>query len=269
LDTPKRVATLSRKEADIDEIRTDREPSALGDKHLSHDDTFYDGKESEVVRALEEDIIFGLLAPGTRLVEDVLMQRFGMTRHLVRRALFQLERMGIVTQTRNKGSSVRLLSPTEVIQIYDVRELLQRQAALKIPLPAPHRLLDELERINAVYARGIGENDLRALHESNDQFHLTMFRACGNDYLVDTIVRYMRLTLPVRAKSFAYRETLLPSERQHRLMIEMMRGTDNWSLAQLCTDHIQPSKETYLAQVKSGGDDEEKKYQRQKVGMLF
>ncbi|TIU16379.1 MAG: GntR family transcriptional regulator, partial [Mesorhizobium sp.] len=32
----------------------------------------YGGKEADIVHALEEDIIFGRLAPGTRLVEDVL-----------------------------------------------------------------------------------------------------------------------------------------------------------------------------------------------------
>jgi hypothetical protein len=30
-------------------------------------------------------------------------------------------------------------------------------------------------------------------------------------------------------------------------MIDMLQGRDNWLLAQLCVDHLQPSKKDYLA----------------------
>jgi len=55
----------------------------------------------------------------------------------VRQALAELERTGIVVREKNKGVAVRSLGPREVGQIYEVRELQQRQAALRIPLPAP------------------------------------------------------------------------------------------------------------------------------------
>jgi hypothetical protein len=32
-------------------------------------------------------------------------------------------------------------------------------------------------------------------------------------------------------------------------MIDMLKGRDNWVLAQLCVDHLQPSKRRYLAYV--------------------
>jgi len=32
------------------------------------------------------------------------------------------------------------------------------------------------------------------------------------------------------------------------MMIEMLKGRDNWALAQLCVDHLQPSKLDYLSQ---------------------
>ena len=66
----------------------------------------------------------------------MLLARFPVSRqHLIRQALYQLEKLGVVTRERNKGAMVRRLSPDEVRQIYEVRELLQRQAALMIPLP--------------------------------------------------------------------------------------------------------------------------------------
>ena len=69
-------------------------------------------EQAEVVRALEEDIIFGRLRAGRRLVEDTLMARFRATRHFIRQALVELERLGIVVREQNKGATVRSLPRT-------------------------------------------------------------------------------------------------------------------------------------------------------------
>jgi DNA-binding GntR family transcriptional regulator len=222
--------------ADVSTIEADRVAV------LEHDDL-------TIARALEEDIIFGRLAPGTRLTEDALLSRFAVTRHFARQALVQLEAMGIVTRERNKGATVRSLTPREVQEIYEVRELLQRQAALTIPLPAPQSLIDQLMAIHEEHGRCIEEGYLRGVHEANDRFHLTLFGACGNRQLVKSIEFYMRLSLPVRANSMSEAGSLKISHEHHRMMIEMLKGTDNWVLAQLCADHLQPSKRHYLEQV--------------------
>ena len=106
-------------------------------------------EQAEVIRRLEEDIIFGRFAPGSRLVEDTLMTRYGASRHFVRQALFQLERQGIVLREKNIGATVRFYSAEEVRQIYEVREMLTRQAALMIALPAPAGLIARADRIAA------------------------------------------------------------------------------------------------------------------------
>lgn len=199
-----------------------------------------------IVKALEEDIIFGRLEPGQRLTEDALLARFPVTRHFVRQALMELESKGIVVRERNKGATVRRLTPDQVSQIYDVREMAQRQAALWIPLPAPIELIEELLEIHAEHAKHIKNDFLRGIHETNDRFHLTLFGACGNQYLVETIAQFMHLSLPVRANSMADQQLLSIAHRHHAMMIEMLRGNDSWVLAQLCVDHLQPSKAQYL-----------------------
>ena len=98
---------------------------------------FAAAEPADIAKVLGEDIIFGRLAPGARLTEDTLIARFNVTRHFVRQALAELERTGIVVREKNKGVAVRSLSPREVSQIYEVRDLLQRQASLRIPLLAP------------------------------------------------------------------------------------------------------------------------------------
>ena len=196
---------------------------------------------------LEDDIIFGRLPPGARLVEDALMARYHRTRHAVRQALIDLERKGIVARARNVGATVRAYSVEQVLEIYQVREFLQRQAALMIRLPAGDALLARLEALNADFAQEGARGNLRCVHESNDAFHLALFSACGNAYLVGSIAHYMALSLPIRATTLADRGALAVSVRQHAVMIALLQDTDSWALAQLCVEHVHPSKQDYLA----------------------
>ena len=120
-------------------------------------------EQAEVIRRLEEDIIFGRFAPGSRLVEDTLMTRYRASRHFVRQGLFQLERQGIVLREKNIGATVRFYSAEEVRQIYEVREMLTRQAALMIALPASQGLIEELSELQRQYcARACFSSNARA-----------------------------------------------------------------------------------------------------------
>lgn len=206
-------------------------------------------EQAVVIRRLEEDIIFGRFSPGLRLVEDTLMQRYSASRHFVRQALFQLERQGIVLREKNVGATVRFYSADEVRQIYEVREMLTRQAALMIALPAPADLIDQLSALQQQYCARADAQDMRGIHEANDAFHIALFSACGNPYLVRSLQDYMSLTLPMRAKNLADSDGLALSRRQHELMIELLRGRDSWALAQLCVDHMQYSKADYLDRI--------------------
>lgn len=209
-------------------------------------------EQARIVRLLEEDIIFGRFAPGARLVEDTLMARYGASRHFIRQALVQLERIGVLSREKNVGATVCSYTAEEVVQIYAVREMLTRQAALLIPLPAPAALIERLEAIQADYDRHAEAGNLRGIHEANDAFHLALFGACGNPYLLRTLREYMGLTLPMRAKNLADPAGLNVSRSQHRIMIELLRGNDSWSLAQLCVDHLKTSKDDYRQRVAVG-----------------
>lgn len=209
---------------------------------------------ADLAKLLGDDIIFGRLAPGARLIEDAIIGRFGVTRHFVRQAFAELERTGIVVREKNKGVAVRSLTPREVSQIYEVRELLQRQAALRIPLPAPAAVIAQLEALHEEYGRHLRARNFRGVHEANDAFHLAMFAACGNKYLVESIKHYMWLSLPVRSKKTADYEHAAASERDHYMIIQLLKGTDSWALAQLCVDHLQGAKNEYLRQIRGEQD---------------
>jgi DNA-binding GntR family transcriptional regulator len=127
--------------------------------------------------------------------------------------------------------------------------MLQRQAALRIPLPASAQLITMLEQLHEDYGRFLRARDFGALHEANDAFHMALFAACDNQYLVQSIEYYMRLSLPVRSTKTTDVEHAMKSEREHYVIIQLLKGTDSWALAQLCVDHLQGAKNDYLRDI--------------------
>jgi DNA-binding GntR family transcriptional regulator len=200
----------------------------------------------QISQEIERDIIFGRLTPGRKLREEELSQRFSASRHQVREALARLIRIGIVTKERNKGVSVRHFGTDEVRQIYEIREILQRQAALRIPLPVTGSSMELLESIHRANEHAVRVSDLRGIHESNDRFHTELFGLCGNDILSQLVKQFMDLSYVIRANAFNtdHAEVAL---KEHRLMLGLLKTTDSWALSQLCVDHIQYSKNQYLA----------------------
>lgn len=91
-------------------------------------------------------ILDGELAPGQRLVEAELTDRFAATRGAVRQALVQLEGEGLVERERNRGARVRSISLDEAIEITEARAVLEGLCAAKAAEGATAR---ERERLRA------------------------------------------------------------------------------------------------------------------------
>ena len=173
----------------------------------------------------------------------------------MRAALTLLERKGIVSKARNKGYSVRSFSAAEVEEIYELREILQRQAALRIALPAAPETLETLTRLELDYERAVEVGDVHRIHAANDVFHTALFSLCNNARLAELVRHHMDLSYLIRGNAFE-REHCLVAIREHRLMLTLLASRDSWSLAQACVDHMQYSKDQYLNMLAAGGETE-------------
>ena len=200
-----------------------------------------------VVRALEFDILFGRLRPRERLVEDALMRRFGVKRHVIRRALDELERIGVVVRARNRGAAVRDFTAQEVEEVYELRELLQRHAAERMPLPGDPDHVAALKEIQGRHDAAVAAGDLRAVDQVNDVFHRVFFSVCGNRQLADAIAHYMQLTRAMRVYPMADPVSLAKLRDEHWEMIRALEEGDRAALVRLVVQHLQPSKAAYLA----------------------
>ena len=217
----------------------DAEPLAATDRAGDH-----------IARSIERDIFRGRLRAGEKLREEDLAERFAASRHHIREALLRLSRVGIVVKERNRGAFVREFTADELRQIYEVREILQRQAALRIRLPADPEAIARLKRINEDYERAVEAGDFHRIHETNDRFHTELFGLCNNPLLVSLINLYMEMTYAVRGAGFGDPENLDKSRNHHRIMIRLLSGSDSWALAQICVDHIQLTKDQYLEELR-------------------
>jgi DNA-binding GntR family transcriptional regulator len=203
------------------------------------------GAAIEIAHRIEEEIIIGVLKPRERLVEDELMRRFGETRYVVRQALAQLEGLGILTKEHNRGAVVRDFTPREVAEIYAMRELLQGEAARTIPIPAAPELLAALRDIQARHALAHEQNDFRTFYRLNNEFHSTLFAACGNTLLVQAIDYYTWMSHSIPSDRISLPKLRRRAIAEHQSMIEALAAGDRDALARLCVEHMRISRENF------------------------
>ena len=200
---------------------------------------------AKVVDSLETQIIFGFLLPRQRLYEDEFIYRYDTKRHVIRAALEELERRGIVERVPNRGATVKLYSREEVEALYVVRAILHEAAARRIRLPADLLWLDTLRRAQETHGEAIVKKDLETVFKSNMAFHRKLFEGTGNKYLVEAIEQSNARTHGIRSHGLGVERFLRQAEQEHRAMIRSIEQEDLETLASQCVDHMEPARRFY------------------------
>jgi DNA-binding GntR family transcriptional regulator len=204
---------------------------------------------AKIVERTEEDIVLGRLHPRERLIEDELMERFDAKRHVIRQALIDLERLGVVERTPNRGAQVRSYTAQAVQQLYEVRTLLETAAASLIPMPLPVAAMKQLRDIQALHEDAIRKGDLKKVFRLNIAFHRALFANCGNPYLTVTINDYSHRAHVIRFHSLSEPRYLLRARDEHRAMIAAIKSCDREALVELCRNHLVPARDAYLKRI--------------------
>jgi DNA-binding GntR family transcriptional regulator len=84
-----------------------------------------------VYEVLREAILSGAFAPGERLRQEALATAIGVSRLPVRAALTKLDAEGLVEFSPHRGAVVQTLSHDEIVEIYELRDLLESYALRK------------------------------------------------------------------------------------------------------------------------------------------
>jgi len=141
--------------------------------------------DADIYDNLLDAIDRGDYAPGARLVEAELADRFGVSRTPVREALNRLEAQGVVARDARRGVVVASLDYDQLGELYAVREVMEALAArmaARHAAPAEIDLLDEM--VSQDRARA---DDPAALSQTNKAFHRQLHRASHNRYLIQML----------------------------------------------------------------------------------
>ncbi|WP_462381295.1 GntR family transcriptional regulator [Pseudomonas sp. Marseille-QA0892] len=200
----------------------------------------------QAVETLEEEIVLGVLHPRERLVEDELLARFGLKRHVVRQALMELERMGLVERKRNIGAIVKAYTAEEVEQLYAVRELLETHCVGMIPFPVEPARLEALEAVQREHDEAVEQKDLRRVFRVNVRFHQMLFGFSENPVLVAAIQDHAQRAHSIRTSTLDMPQQLENARSEHWQIIKALQAADRERLVALCRGHLTPSRNAYI-----------------------
>jgi len=212
-----------------------------------HADPMAPSAVDDIVRQLEEDIVLNILHPKERLVEDDLMGRFGVRRHVIRSALADLVHLGLVEHRKNVGALVRSFRLSEVQDLYGMRELLETQALSRIELPVRAQDIEHLESLQHAHDEAVLAEDPRAIFRANGDFHAAFFALCPNRVMVASIQYYSIQTNTIRFSSAQLPEAQKRSRQDHHAMIQALKAGNRDELVRISREHIVPARDAYLA----------------------
>ncbi len=134
----------------------------------------------QLASALQRDILTGVYAPGQRLIERELVDRFGVSSIPVREALQDLESQGLVVKRPNVGCKVIDLTREEATHICQLRRVLEpevvRWAAEGFTEEAARALIDRVAEMRVAAAAG----DIAAFFHADMLFHKAVWTVAGN-----------------------------------------------------------------------------------------
>ncbi|SDF39546.1 GntR family transcriptional regulator [Limimaricola pyoseonensis] len=197
------------------------------------------GSRSDLIaETLEQDILRGRFAPGTRLDETRLAKEHGVSRTPIREAFQRLSAAGLVEQVPRRGVFVREIGTVELLEMFEVMAELEaacgRLAARRIADAA----LDELEAANAGCRAAMEAGDIDGYYLENERFHHRLYAESGNAFLCGEARRLHRRLRPFRRMQLQLRGRIPQSMNEHEAIMAALREGDAERAASLLRDHV-------------------------------
>jgi DNA-binding GntR family transcriptional regulator len=211
-------------------------------------------KVGTICRALRRAIIEQALAPGAKLPEDALGERFGVSRTIARHALGQLAAEGLVELRRNRIAVVATPSWQEARDTFDIRieleRLVVRQLAGRLSKPQIETLRTHVDAEEA--ARG--GPDAVSIRLATE-FHILLAEMTESEILiryVSEIAYRCCLTLSLFSRPHSSECAI----NEHRLLIDALAEGDADRVMKLMHHHLDSVADRALvAQAKPRGRD--------------
>ena len=191
-------------------------------------------------------IISGELPDGAPLRQDALAAELGVSRIPVREALARLEGEGLAASFPHKGYVVTALSREEMVELFEIRALLEPEL-LRISIPNMSGAdLDEAKIILDSYNKGIDNEDILSWGEHNTRYHMALYLPSKRQRTLDIVrglltntERYTRLVL-------ALGTGVDQAKDDHGGLLELCRKRAVNQAVALTRDHIERARDDLL-----------------------
>ncbi|WP_133490915.1 GntR family transcriptional regulator [Alcanivorax sp. 24] len=206
-----------------------------------------------VFARLQDDIVRGVIAPGTKVSETDLASRYGVSRGPLREALRRLESRKLLERVVHVGTRVTSLSFDDLIEIYYVREALEGMAAR---LAAENMSDEEVRGLTALLGQHEQQQDLREdtayfQREGDLDFHYRIIQGSHNATLIQMLVGGLyHLVRMYRYQFSTVSNRPQKALNEHRRIVEAIEARDADLAELLMRRHISRARENIEQQAK-------------------
>ncbi|WP_375687693.1 GntR family transcriptional regulator [Pseudooceanicola sp. LIPI14-2-Ac024] len=203
---------------------------------------------------LREEIRSGALRPGARLTETEIAQRLEISRTPVREAIRRLEAEGLVAHQPRTGAVVRSLDYPEIMELYEMRTVLEGTAARLAARAASPVELEELAAINGEMTVAAGQGDTAALARLNRQFHRRLMDAARNRFLLRSMATVESTLLILGPSSMESPERAQEAVAEHSRILEALAARDGAAAEAAMRTHMERAQRTRLRMLRQDPD---------------
>ncbi len=206
-------------------------------------------KENQAIGCYQQlltQIQRGQLKPGDYLREQAIAEALGVSRTPVREALRRLESDGLVTSEPRFGMVIRDLSYAEVIELYQIREVLERTAAQMSARVITEVELQELEVIQSRMEKV--RHDAREMALINHTFHVAILNSAKNRYLWKALESVQKAMLILGPSTMEFPERAETAIEEHRSLLDALRARDVTLAEKVMGEHLTNAQRYRLKQ---------------------
>lgn len=189
-------------------------------------------RANRLYESLRGMIVKGQLAPGTRIVETDVAERFGVSRTPVRAAFQRLEREGYVIASPTQQARMTVAPLTredvqELLEIVGELEGLAARRAAELPVADRERIASDLETLNSEFRRAASAKGAQPgkLYDLDEKFHRRYAEAGAgprlrslHDAVKPQAERYIRMYIALLL------DTVPTAGTEHEAIVEAIRS---------------------------------------------
>jgi DNA-binding GntR family transcriptional regulator len=187
-------------------------------------------------RAIRESILAGRFAMGERVVEKRVAEELEISRAPVREALRRLAEEGLVVERARHGTSVRVLSAKDFIDIYNLRIAVEGAAIRLATRNQPP--LDSIEQLIEQMRRAARQRNMNRLVNLELELHEQICVLSGNSFLASTFHSLSALIRMALALDDAGYDEVEKIAEEHLPLVEAIRSGDEEAAARTLVSHI-------------------------------